>query len=72
MLVPAPGAPPIVVASAADADQATMRFHAEFHRLRRDHVQGEVWVRRLDQDRPPMLRVTLSETAASTTSILQS
>ena len=72
MLVPAPGAPPIVVASAADADQATITFHQEVQRLTGDQVQGEVSVWCLDQDRQPMLRVTLRETAASGTAVFAS
>jgi hypothetical protein len=64
LLVPAPGAHPLVVASADTADRATIAFHAEWQRLMRERAQGEVSVRHRDPDRLPLLRVRLSEPAA--------
>jgi hypothetical protein len=50
---------PIVLQSAADANEATVAYHEELARLRMQEAPGELLVRNGDRVRPPLLRQPL-------------
>jgi hypothetical protein len=45
--------------SAADADQATVAFHAELQRLRQERRQGELVILKHSEENRPILREPL-------------
>jgi hypothetical protein len=50
---------PIVLRSAADANEATIAFHEELARLRSQQATGELLMWKGDRVRPPFLRQPL-------------
>jgi hypothetical protein len=65
VLVNAPGADPQRVASAVDANEATLAFHATLQQLRRERTTGELWVRRFQRGGQIVLREPLCECQVS-------
>ena len=63
VLAPADSAEPVVLDSAADADQATIAFHQTRQRLLRDRVRGELVMVQHDQDARALLREPLGTPA---------
>jgi hypothetical protein len=55
-----PAEEPIVLRSAADANEATMAFHEELARLTVQEASGEVFVRNSTPAQPPLLRQSLN------------
>jgi hypothetical protein len=56
---PSPAEAPIVLRSAVDANEATMAFHEELARLRSQEATGELFIRKGDRARHPLMRQPL-------------
>jgi hypothetical protein len=58
---PSPSEAPIVLRSAVDANEATMAFHEELARLRSQEATGELFMRKGDSARHPLVRQPLKK-----------
>lgn len=63
VLTASPGSGPVVLRSAAGADEATLAFAAELRRLRAQRARGELAIRHGHDGRTPLLRQPLSDQA---------
>ena len=58
---PSPAEAPTVLRSAVDANEATLAFHEELARLRTQEATGELFMRKGDRARHPLVRQPITE-----------